>query len=156
MARTRTIPDALVLAGVRRLLDEGGTRAASFRNVARAAGLAPATLVQRYGSAERMVAMARAAGWDAADAALAEAEAAAPMDRKGAVALLKALPQVPVPDGPRAQEWRAGVEAALAARLGGKEQAAILFAAWAGRQAWTEQGSGEKGFSLRDLVKRLD
>jgi AcrR family transcriptional regulator len=154
MSRTRTIPDTDVLAAVRRLLDDGGTKAASFRNVARAVGLAPATLVQRYGSAERMVAMARASGWDAADAALAEAEEAAAMDRKGAIALLKALPVVPVPDGPRAQEWRAGVEAALAARLGGKEAAAILFAAWAGRQLWT--GDGDKGFSLRDLAKRLD
>jgi AcrR family transcriptional regulator len=156
MARTRTVPDTTVLSAVRQLLAEGGTKAASFRNVARAAGLAPATLVQRYGSAERMVALARAAAWDAADAALAEAEEAAPMDRKGAVALLKALPRVPAPDGPRAQEWRAGVEAALAARLGGKEQAAILFAAWAGRQMWSGPADAEKAFSMRDLAKRLD
>ncbi len=152
MPRTRTIPDADVLAQVRRLLAEGGTRAASFRNVARAAGLAPATLVQRYGTADGMVALARAAAWDAADAALAEAEGTAPLTAKGAVALLKALPDVPPPDGPRAQQWRAGVEAALAARMQSKDRAAMLFAAWAGRQAW----GGDRGFSLRDLARRLD
>jgi hypothetical protein len=154
MARARTLPDSDVFAAVRALLDAGGTKAASFRAVGRATGLAAATLVQRYRSQAAMVAAARLAVWDAADAALAEAEAAAPLSGKGAVALLKALPQVPMPDTAsreRADQWRAGVEAALAARLGDKDAAAMLFAAWCGRLMW----GGEKAFALRDLIKRL-
>jgi hypothetical protein len=154
MSRQRTIPDSVVLQAVRDLLAQGGTKAASFRAVARATGLAAATLVQRHGTQAAMVAAAQLALWDAADAALAEAEAAAAMNPKGAAALLKALPPVPVPDAAnreRASQWRAGVEAALAARMGSKEAAATLFAAWFGRMIW----GGDKAFSLRDLARRL-
>ena len=61
MPRTRTIPDARVFAAVQDLLDRGGDKAVSFSTVATATGLAPPTLVQRYGSRDGMVRAARIA-----------------------------------------------------------------------------------------------
>ena len=41
--------------------------------------------------------------------------------------------------------------AALVARQGDADQAAMLFAAWMGLGSW--DGFGEKGFKLKDLAK---
>lgn len=171
MPRPRTIADADILAVVRRLLAEGGDKAVAFGPVARATGLAASTLVQRYGSRDGMLRAALLAAWDALDARTAEAVAAAPPGPKGAVALLKslggggeaadvALLAVDFRDAAlrdRAADWRARVEGALAQRLGGgargREAAAILFAAWQGQALWAL--AGEKGFRLKDVVKRL-
>jgi AcrR family transcriptional regulator len=170
MPRSRTIPDADIFAAIRRLLAEGGDKAVAFGSVARATGLAAPTLVQRYGSREGMVRAAMQAGWDALEAATETAEAAAPAGPKGAQALLKSLAaeaearltlmSVDLRDADlrdRAGGWRARVEGALAARLGGgakgREAAAMLFAAWQGHLLW--QGVGGKGFRLKDVVKRL-
>ena len=71
MPRTRIIPDTHVFAALRSIVAAEGASAASFRAVGRATGLAPATLVQRYGSAEGMLMAAMQDGWDQADAALA-------------------------------------------------------------------------------------
>lgn len=169
MARPRTIPDDEVFAAIRRLLAEGGEKAVAFSSVGRATGLAAPTLVQRYGSREGMLRAALAAAWDGLDTATQRAEAEAPLNPKGAAALLKALGGGPGelrllavdfrdPDlRARAEAWRARVIAALATRLGGgsrgREAAAILFAAWQGQALW--QVAGERGFRLKDAVKRL-
>ncbi|MFN4159240.1 MAG: transcriptional regulator [Gemmobacter sp.] len=171
MARSRTIPDADIFTAVRRLMAEGGEKAVAFGSVARATGLAAPTLVQRYGSREGMVRAAMLAAWDALDATTDAAESASGTGTKGAQALLKALGNaaeeadtmlmaVDVRDAElrnRAELWRARIEAALAARLGGgakaREAAAMLFAAWQGQRLW--QAMGGKGFRLKDAVKRL-
>lgn len=165
MPRTRTIPDDQVFAVVQHLLEQGGERSVSFGTVGKATGLAPPTLVQRYGSRDGMVRAARLAAWDALEkrTGTAIAETA----DKGPQGLLKAIgPVDPVaisadlrdPDlAARAAGWRTGVETALSLRLGGgqkaKESAALLFAAWQGQALWA--GAGESAFRLKDAVKRL-
>ncbi|QYZ69711.1 TetR/AcrR family transcriptional regulator [Neotabrizicola shimadae] len=173
MARPRTIPDPEIFAAIRAMLAQGGDKAVAFSSVARATGLAAPTLVQRYGSREGMVKAALLSAWDDLDARTDAAEAAAPLNAKGAVALLKALNDDE--GGPddlgllavefrdpalraRAEAWRTRVEAALATRLGGggkgRELAAILFAAWQGQALWSMAGG--RGFRLKDALKRLD
>ncbi len=173
MPRRKILSDDDVFVLIRRLLTEGGDKAVSFGSVSRATGLAPATLVQRYGSREGMVQAALCAGWDRLDEACARAEAEAPTGAKGAAVLLKALGAETGADvdlsllaadfrdaslRERAAAWRGRVENALALRLGGgakgREGAAILFAAWMGQVLW--QGAGGKGFRLKDALKRLD
>lgn len=165
MPRTRTISDETVFATIQRLLEEGGEKAVSFGSVSLATGLAPPTLVQRYGTRDGMVRAARLAAWDALDRRTAEAIAGTA--DKGPQGLLKALgPVDPLaitadlrdPElARRAAGWRSAVETALAQRLGAgqkaRESAALLFAAWQGQALWS--GAGDAGFRLKDAVKRL-
>lgn len=165
MPRTRTISDDQIFAAVQRLLDSGGDKAVSFATVAAATGLAPPTLVQRYGSRDGMVRTARQAMWaeieDRTQAAIAKT------GDKGPQALLKAIGPVNAaalaadfrdPDlAQRTAVWRATVEGALALRLGsgvkGKESAALLFAAWQGQALWA--ATGDSAFKLKNAIKRL-
>lgn len=165
MPRTRVIPDTHVFAAIQRLLDRGGDKAVSFGSVSATTGLAPPTLVQRYGSRDGMVRAARLAFWDEVEhrTALAIAGTA----DKGPQGLLKAIGPVDagavaadlrIPDlAARATGWRAAVETALAHRLGNtpksRESAALLFAAWQGQALWS--AAGEPAFRLKDAVKRL-
>jgi AcrR family transcriptional regulator len=165
MPRSRIIPDATVFATIRRLLDAGGDKAVSFATVGQATGLAPPTLVQRYGSRDGMVRAARMDAWQRVQDTTAKAIAAT-VD-KGPQALLKALGPCDIrglsadlrdPELARhAHAWRVTVEAALAMRLGsgakGREAAAALFAAWQGQALWHPDGHGT--LRLKDLVKRL-
>ena len=165
MPRTRIIPDEAVFAAVQRLMAEGGDKAVSFGSVARLTGLAPPTLVQRYGSRDGMVKAARLAAWDGLERRTGEAIAGTA--NKGPQGLLKAIGSVDAaalaadlrdPDlAARAAVWRLGVETALALRLGSgskaRESAALLFAAWQGQALWA--AAGEPGFRLKDAVKRL-
>ena len=93
-------------------------------------------------------------------AAIAESSAAA----KGPQALFKALTVAPNPAilaaslrdaglRDRARAWRQRVEAALAGKAGDRDAAAILFAAWQGQALW--DGISDKGFKLKDAIKRL-
>lgn len=62
MPRPRTVPDADVLDGVERALHERGPHDFTLADVARETGLAPATLLQRFGSKHGLlVAFARRA-----------------------------------------------------------------------------------------------
>lgn len=165
MPRTRTVPDHRVFATIHRLLDQGGDKAVSFGSVSASTGLAPPTLVQRYGSRDGMLLAARLAFWDTLDNMTAEAIAGTA--DKGPQGLLKAIGPVDAaalardlrsPElAARASGWRAAVEAALALRLGGsqkaRESAALLFAAWQGQALWA--AAGESAFRLKDAVKRL-
>lgn len=137
----------------------------SFASVAAVTGLAPPTLVQRYGSRDGMVHAARSAAWD--KLAKSTSEAILLTENKGPQALLKALgaadPSNLVSDSrdpdlaQRAAVWRATVESALALRLGtgqkARESAALLFAAWQGQMLWHRAGG--KGFRLKDALKRI-
>jgi len=172
MARTRTIPDAEIFSAIRQLLATGGEKAVAFASVARATGLAAPTLVQRYGSRNDMLRAALMSAWDDLDATTATAETEAPASAKGALALLKSLgaDNADLSDitllaadfrdpalRARAEDWRARVVSALAFRLGGgsrgRETAAMLFALWQGQTLW--QAAGDKGFKLKDALKRL-
>lgn len=165
MPRTRVIPDGQVFSIIQRMLEEGGEKAVSFGTVSTATGLAPPSLVQRYGSRDAMVRAARLAAWDALDVRLAEA--VIQTAGKGPQGLLKALGPVnaaaiasdlrdPELAG-RAANWRMAVEAALTDRMGtgnkARESAALLFAAWQGQALWS--AAGESAFRLKDAVKRL-
>lgn len=164
MARPKSLPDAEVLAIVRRLMAESGGQAVSFGAAALAIGLAPSTLAQRYGTVAAMRAAAVQDGWQVlTDATAAAIDAAAD---KGPQGLLKALDAVTGQAGmllagstgeaarAGADGWRRMVETALALRLGtggkAREAAAILFAAWQGQALW-----GGDGFRLKDAAKRL-
>ena len=165
MPRTRTVPDTKVFAVIQRLLGAGGDKAVSFGSVSKATGLAPPTLVQRYGSRDGMVRAARLAAWEELEhrTALAISGTA----DKGPQGLLKAIGPVDVLAiaydlgnadlAPRADGWRKGVETALTLRLGGgpkaRESAALLFAAWQGQALWSQ--AGDPSFRLKDAVKRL-
>jgi AcrR family transcriptional regulator len=165
MPRARTIPDDQIFAALRTLLAQGGNKAVSFGTVSAATGLAPPTLVQRYGSRDGMVRAARLAAWDALDALTAKANAETA--DKGPQGFLKALgpfdatalsadlrdPELTF----RAVRWRATVESVLAQRIGSgakaREAAAVLFAAWQGQALWAR--ASDPGFRLKDAVKRL-
>ncbi len=150
---------------LQQLLADGGDRAVSFASVAAATGLAPPTLVQRYGSRDGMVRAARDAAWARLEAATTAA--IVQTGAKGPQALFKALGTVDAADlvadardpdlAQRAAVWRATVESALALRLGsgqkGRETAALLFAAWQGQLLWSR--AGQPGFKLKDAVRRL-
>jgi len=166
MARLKLIPDSAVFACVRQLLAAGGDRAVAFASVARATGLAAPTLVQRFGGRDAMVERALLAGWEALESATAEVCAQAPMNAKGAHAMLKALgtPEAALLAGmvntsalrQRAKAWRAQVEAALAQRLDSAapdQAAAMLFAVWQGQVLWNSAGG--KGFRLKDALRAL-
>lgn len=172
MPRPRTISDANVFAAIRQTLAAGGDKAVTFASVARATGLAAPTLVQRYGARDAMVRAALLAAWDGLQDVTARAEAGAAMTAKGAQAILKALTAEAsdIADMSRlaadfrdpalrrrATDWRRQVETALSARLGdgakGREAAAMLFALWQGQLLW--QTAGDKGFRLKDAVKRI-
>ncbi len=163
MPRKKLIPDETVFATIRAMLHESGDKAVSFAKVAKATGLAAPTLVQRFGTRDGMVKAARMAAWDLMDAATQSAiEKAAD---KGPQGLLKALDasaaNLPDPRDAdlslRAARWRATIESALALRFGGgekgREAAAMLFAVWQGQRLW--QGSGNRGFRLKEAVRRL-
>ena len=163
MARPKSLPDAEVLAAVRRLMAEDG-QMVSFGAAAKATGLAPPTLAQRYGTVAAMRTASVRDGWQVLAAATATAiDAAAD---KGPQGLLKALDGVAGDAGQLlagsaddiaralAADWRSMVETALAQRLGpggkAREAAAILFAAWQGQALW-----GGEGFRIKDAAKRL-
>ena len=167
MARPRTQSDADIFAHLLGALAEHGEKSLTFGVLSKLCGLAPATLAQRFGSVEGMVRAALLAEWARLSVAIAATEAEALISSKGAQALLKHLP-TPTPQilalslrdavlQQAAEDWRVQVEAALATRRGGgakgREAAALIFAAWQGRQMW--EAAGGKSFRLSDLLKAL-
>ena len=163
MSRRRTIPDAEIFAAILRLIAQHGEKAVAFSAIARATGLAAPTLVQRYGSLPDMLHAAFAAEWDRLDALADQTIAEAKATDKGPVSLLKSLTPASAAlltasfrDAKlraRAARWRTSVEAALAIRPDGQDTAAMLFAVWQGQCLWG--ATGDKGFKLKDAVKRL-
>jgi hypothetical protein len=161
MGRQKLVSDAEVFALIRQLLVAGGEKAVSFGTVARATGLAGATLVQRFGTADGMIVALARAEWAGLAARLADLP-------EGAVhQALKALGDFPawllVISGREAGlrqtalDFRVALQAELASRLGGgakgHEQAAMVFAVWQGQALW--EALGERDFRLKDGVKRI-
>lgn len=169
MARTRTLPDSDVFSAILAMIAAEGEKSVTFSAVARATGLAGASLVQRYGALHAMVEAALGWGWDALDRVADLAEADVSAKAKGPQALLKTLAEgaraLPMPAllaasrrhvrlRARAAAWRGRVVAMLATRPNDAERAAMLFALWQGQLLW--EAAGDKGFRLKDALKRLD
>lgn len=164
MARPKSLTDQELTSHVLDALASGGAKAASFGMIAQRCGLAPATLSQRFGSVEQMQRSAMLAEWARLTTSVALAEADALATTKGIQALLKTIDSPPlwlmaaaVQDPALAEAataWRSSVETAIAGRKGGaraRDFAAMIFAAWQGRQLWGHAGG--KGFRLSDIVK---
>lgn len=164
MARPRTIPDSTIFAAILRLIAEGGEKAVAFSTVAQATGLSAPSLVQRYGALPDMIRAALLGEWDRIDALTTAALADTATGAKGPQALLKSLSPAPGPAvlaaslrdaklRERARSWRSMVEAALDQHGGDTDASAMLFAVWQGQTLW--DGLGDKGFKLKDAVRRL-
>jgi AcrR family transcriptional regulator len=91
MARPRTVADDDVLAAANRVLQRSGPDGLTLASVGAEAGLAAATLVQRYGSKDALLQAALVKAWDLLDAATAEADAREGLDPAGAIMLLLSL-----------------------------------------------------------------
>ncbi|MEL6584001.1 MAG: TetR family transcriptional regulator [Pseudomonadota bacterium] len=153
MPRPRTIPDAQIFAAVIDLIREGGASAVTFKDVQKRAGLAPASLVQRYGSRDGMIDAALGAAFTALEEATQKTITAAPNTRDGARKILFDLSEghggpgdlavlhldfTRPPLHARISAWRATIEAALAERLGSEHEAARVFTQWQGVLLWSE------------------
>lgn len=91
MPRPRTISDTSLLEAALTVMHTYGPDAMTFASVAKAAGLAPATLVQRFGSKEHLVEAALLHAWDTLDARTEAADTTTPVTVDGAISLLVGL-----------------------------------------------------------------
>jgi AcrR family transcriptional regulator len=91
MPRKRTIPDEDLLDAAIGLVREVGPDAVSFGSLASRVGLAPSTLVQRFGSKAALLQAALLRAWAQLEAATDDAIAAAPDEPAGVVDLLVSL-----------------------------------------------------------------
>jgi AcrR family transcriptional regulator len=91
MARPKKISDDDLLEAVGEILTRGGPAALTFQSAGAAAGLSPATLVQRYGSKEALQRAALLRMWDELAAQTAALDLSQPVDADGAIALLVRL-----------------------------------------------------------------
>lgn len=91
MPRPKTLPDVDVLRAAYRLMHERGPDEVTFATVGSACGLSPSTLVQRFGSKDRLIQSTLLYAWDGLDEQTARLAAAAPKTPAGAIGLLVAL-----------------------------------------------------------------
>lgn len=91
MARHKTIPDIDALDALYRALNDTGPAGFTFAKAAKASGLSPATLVQRYGDREAMLQATLLRAWDRLDATTEAADAEEPQTAEGAICLLLRL-----------------------------------------------------------------
>ena len=91
MARHKTIPDEQVLDTLLDTVMETGPAGLTFARAAKAAGLSPATLVQRYGDREKMLQSVLLRAWDRLDAETEAADGEAALTPPGAVDMLMRL-----------------------------------------------------------------
>lgn len=91
MARHKTIPDEQALDALYKALNDTGPAGFTFANAAKASGLSPATLVQRYGDRDAMLQATLLRAWDRLDEATATADAEEPATPEGAIRLLMRL-----------------------------------------------------------------
>lgn len=156
MPRRRVKPDQDLLDAAMDIVREHGPTALTFAALSARVGLAPATLVQRFGTKADLLHAALARAWDLLEAETATADAAASLDASGAVDFLVQLSgtheQRDYPDQllvlredlrdpvlrRRGQAWLASVTGALDRRLDGAAgMGALLVAQWQGTLAVT-------------------
>ncbi|MGV3650989.1 MAG: TetR/AcrR family transcriptional regulator [Devosia sp.] len=91
MPRPRSISDEALLDAALTLVKKAGPDRLTFAALSATTGLSPATLVQRFGSRDRLMEAALLRAWDRLDAETAAADADCPVTPQGAVALLVQL-----------------------------------------------------------------
>lgn len=91
MPRPRTISDDAILEAAGAIASRDGPAALTFASLAAATGLAPATLVQRYGSKDALLRAALLRMWNVLDERTATLDRTLPLDARGAIALLVRL-----------------------------------------------------------------
>ncbi|MGX5719158.1 TetR family transcriptional regulator [Shinella zoogloeoides] len=91
MARHKAIPDVAVLDTILETLRETGPAGLTFARAAKACGLSPATLVQRYGDREALLEATLLRAWDRLDEETDAADRETPPTPAGAVAFLMRL-----------------------------------------------------------------
>lgn len=91
MPRPRSISDDEVLHSALAIVRRQGPARLTFAILAKETGLAPATLVQRFGSKLTLVQATLHHAWDLLDARTAAYDAEAPVSPEGAVQMLVAL-----------------------------------------------------------------
>ncbi|MBR0556600.1 TetR/AcrR family transcriptional regulator [Ciceribacter sp. L1K23] len=91
MARHKTISDETLLDLLLETIMETGPAGLTFSRAAKAGGLAPATLVQRYGDREALVEAILLRAWDRLDEETERADVEEAETRQGAVDLLLRL-----------------------------------------------------------------
>lgn len=91
MARIKVISNETVLDAVLEVVTALGPATLTFARAGQAAGLSPATLVQRYGNREALLQATLLRAWDHLDAETAAADAEEPITPDGAIRLLLRL-----------------------------------------------------------------
>lgn len=89
--RRKQVPDADVLDVALDVLHAGGSQALTFAALSEASGLAPATLVQRFGSKSDLLSRVLLHAWDRLERRTEELGAAVERSPEGAVAFLVGL-----------------------------------------------------------------
>lgn len=91
MPRKRSVSDEAILDAALRIAETAGPGALTFQALSAEAGLAPATLVQRFGTKPALLQAALLRAWDMLDEATAAADADAGDGPDGVVSMLLAL-----------------------------------------------------------------
>jgi AcrR family transcriptional regulator len=91
MPRKKTLSDEDVLATAHRLMHETGPEALTFDRLAKASGLSPATLVQRFKTKAGLKRATLMQAWDQLDEKTANLAENLPKTPEGAIAMLVAL-----------------------------------------------------------------
>lgn len=91
MARPRKVSDEAILDAAGEVIKRLGPQGVTFASIGTESGLAPATLVQRYGTRAKMLQAVLLRMWDHLDAQTAAADAQMPVTPAGAVAILASL-----------------------------------------------------------------
>lgn len=165
MARMKRIPDSEVLYSVLQHLLTEGERAATFSAIATATGLSAPALVLRFGSQSQMCQAALRGAWaELTNRATVELTSAKDVQNflkiQSEYVDIPALLTLSLRDETTlaaATLWRNAVETTLAGHYGagpkGRNAAALVFAAWQGRLAWSEAGG--KTFRLAEVIRSL-
>jgi AcrR family transcriptional regulator len=91
MPRPKTLPDEKVLEAAHKLMHQRGPEALTFERLARACGLSPSTLVQRFKSKAGLKQSTLLLAWDRLDQKTAKLAATVPESPAGAITLLVEL-----------------------------------------------------------------
>lgn len=176
MPRKRSVSDEVILDAALALAERAGPAALTFGALSDAVGLAPATLVQRFGTKAGLLQAALLRAWDALDAMTAEADAAAGPGPEGVVEMVVALSGQYDPEHDadqllllredlrdpalraRGQVWIAALAAAIERRLDGAPAGvgSLVVAQWQGSlTVWQFQRRGRLDHALGTAVARL-
>ena len=160
MGRSKTVSDTALLDLLLPALQQSGLAGLTFSKASNAAGLSPASLVQRFGTREAMIVAVLSHAWDGLIAATTALDAELPPTPRGAIdLLLRLMPQdeadYAVGDGllllredihnpvlrARGAEWGAMLASALGRRLASESNEAHrlgwqMASLWQGALIW--------------------